>query len=85
MTTDVETWRQPEVQKLYDRWIADHYGEIDMELLCTSMYNAGARNTVTAMVAFGDLSNQLNRMETRVVGTVANMRAVLESLTGADR
>lgn len=78
-------WRQPEVQKLYDRWVQDHYGVIDMELLCSALYNAGARNAVTAMVTWQDLGGQINRMESRVVSSFNNMRSVLEALTSEDR
>lgn len=78
-------WRQPEVRALYDRWMADHYGEVDMELLLTAAYNAGARSAVTAMIAFGDLGPQLGRMESRIVSTLSNVRSVLDALTGEDR
>lgn len=78
-------WRQPEVRAIYDRWVQDHYGVIDMELLCSALYNAGARNAVTAMVTWQDLGGQINRMESRVVSSFNNMRSVLEALTAEDQ
>lgn len=70
-------WRQPEVERVYLRWLADHFGEIDMELLLTAVYNAGGRNAIFAMTQFSGIQNDISRIESRVV----NLRTLLESMT----
>jgi hypothetical protein len=70
-------WVQPEVWKVYQNWMQDHHGVIDMELLCTAMFNAGARNAIFTMTKFSGVVADVARVESRVVG----LHALLESIT----
>lgn len=55
------------VQAAYSKYVADHHGDLsDIEGLVATMWNAGGRHAVTAMVVFGDIVPQLNRIEGKV-------------------
>jgi hypothetical protein len=69
-------WREPRVQQLYDRWMADHWGELDMELLLTAVYRAGQRDGIFATTVFSGIMADVSRVEGRIVG----LRSLLESL-----
>lgn len=54
------------VAKAYRQYVEQHHGEINATELAEVMFNSGGRHAVTAMVTFGDIVPQLNRIEARV-------------------
>ncbi len=78
--TKQRAWVQPEVEKRYQQYMQDCHGELDIERLCSVMWNAGGRHAIMAMTQFGDILPMIGRIESRIV----NLRSLLEQMTGAD-
>jgi hypothetical protein len=55
-----------EAEQAYTKYVVDHHGEIDVTDLAQTMFNAGGRTAVEAMIIFGDIVPQLHRIEARV-------------------
>lgn len=57
---------RPEVAAAYEKFMRDHHGEIELPLLCETMWNAGAQQAVRAMMSFSDVPDLLGRLEDRM-------------------
>lgn len=69
---------RPEVQAVYDRFMAAHYGEIDIPLLCEACYGAGARAATQGLLAMSDLVPMVNRIDLRVHQVLGLLEGMLE-------
>lgn len=78
MTTMTEERTLPaEVQKAYDKYLIDHRGDLsDVQGLAETLFNAGARTAIAAMVSFSDLLPLVGGLERRI----GKIRQVLEGL-----
>lgn len=73
---------RPEVQAAYERFMRRHDGELDVPLLCESMWLAGGQSAIKAMAEFGDLLPRLGALERRIEGVCATVKALADLLEG---
>lgn len=66
VAADAQPTMSPEIERAYKQFVEQHWGEVDPILLAITMFNAGGRHAVKAMVEFGDIIPQLHRIEGRV-------------------
>jgi len=60
------SFTSPAIERRYDQFVADNWGEIDIPRLCEVMWNAGARAAIESSREFSDIGPKLARIEERV-------------------
>jgi hypothetical protein len=79
MTTVPSIRMTAAVEGAYTKYVSDHHGDLsDVEGFASTMFNAGARHAVTAMVIFGDIVPQLHRIEGKVKALLELLEAFSE-------
>jgi hypothetical protein len=70
-----------EARKALDKYAQDHWGDLsDTDNLAQTMFNAGSRRAIEAMVQFSDLLPQVRRIEDRVRCLSALLQTFAEPL-----
>jgi hypothetical protein len=66
----------PECRRAYDRYVQAQWGDVtDVERLAETMFNAGGRTAVEAMVTFNNLIPRFDALELQI----KRIRNVLEA------
>jgi hypothetical protein len=54
------------IERRYNQYLADNWGEVDIPRLCEVMWNAGARAAIESSREFSDIGPMMGRIEARL-------------------